>query len=479
MPDALLAVAILVAALVLVVWRPRGLGVGWPALGGALAAVLLGLVHLADVRDAAATVGDATIAFVGIVIVSLVLDRAGMFSWAALIVARWGGGRPWRLFVLVVLLGAVTSVLFANDGAAMILTPIVVGIVLELGFSPATVLVFVMACGFIADTASLPLVISNLVNIVAAEDAGIGFVRYAVVMVPVGAVAIAASLGVLALYARRAMPRGYDPTVLRAPREAITDPLTFRIGLGVLVLLLAGYVAADATGVPLGAVAMTGAVALLVSAAVGRRIDVRGTLREAPWQVILFSVGMYVIVYALRNVGAADLLGALFAAAAGRGLLVTVLVVGLAVALLSSVINNLPAILLAVLAVDASGVTGPLRDAMVHAGVIGADLGPKFTPIGSLATLLWLHVLAGKGITITWGQYMRTGPRADRPGARGDAAGAGGMARRGPRLRKGGTSAASLGRCLPTRSPPPRPRHLWSRSCAVLREPARRRSRAG
>ncbi|UYG18269.1 arsenic transporter [Brachybacterium huguangmaarense] len=399
----------LAATLVVVVWRPRGIGVGWPAVGGALLCLIVGLVHLADVREALSVVGDATIAFIAIVLISLVLDRAGLFSWAALHVARWGRGSPWRLFVLVILLGAATSVLFANDGAALILTPIVVGIVAELELSPAATLAYVMACGFIADTASLPLVISNLVNIITADFFDVSFTRYAAVMGPVGLVAIAASLGVLALFYRRSIPASYDVADLRSPAEAIADPLTFKAGFGVLALLLVGYVAADPLGIPLGAIASLGALALLVIAGIGRRTPVWSTVRSAPWHIIAFSVGMYVIVYALRNQGAADALGGVFAALGGYGLLVTALGVGLIVALLASVINNLPATLLAVLAIDAAGTSGAVRDVMMHAGVIGADLGPKFTPIGSLATLLWLHVLAGKGIRITWAQYLRTG----------------------------------------------------------------------
>lgn len=409
MPQTIWAVVILAATLVVVVWRPRGLGVGWPAVGGALLCLGVGLVHLADLREVLSVVGDATIAFIAIVLISLILDCAGLFSWAALHVAGWSGGSSWRLFVLVVLLGAVTSILFANDGAALILTPIVVRIALELDFSPAATLAYVMACGFIADTASLPLVISNLVNIIATDFFEMSFTRYAAVMGPVGLVAIAASLGVLALCYRRSIGGSSEVTTLRSPAEAIADPLTFRVGIGVLALLPVGYVAADPLGLPLAVVASAGALALLVVAGIGHRIPIWSTLRSAPWHIIGFSVGMYVIVFALRNGGVTEALGGVFAALGRHGLLVTALGVGLIVALLSSVINNLPATLLTVLAIDATGLTGPVRDTMIHAGVIGADLGPKFTPIGSLATLLWLHVLATKGIRITWTQYLRTG----------------------------------------------------------------------
>ena len=125
-------------------------------------------------------------------------------------VARWGGGRGRKLFVLLVLLGAVVAALFANDGAALILTPIVIAMLLALKFSERSTLAFVMAAGFIADTASLPLVVSNLVNIVSADFFNIGFTQYASVMVPVNFVAVIVTLLVLIWYFRRDIPGRYN-----------------------------------------------------------------------------------------------------------------------------------------------------------------------------------------------------------------------------------------------------------------------------
>jgi arsenical pump membrane protein len=266
-----------------------------------------------------------------------------------------------------------------------------------------------MAAGFIADTASLPLVVSNLVNIVSADYFGLGFGEYAAVMVPVNLVSVAATLGVLWLFFRRDLPRHYALDALKAPEAAIHDRATFVVGGWMLVVLLVGLFALEPLGVPVSVVAAVCAAMLFAVAARGHRISTRRVLREAPWQVVIFSLGMYLVVYGLKNAGLTDLLTQLLDHLAAHGLWSATLGTGLLAALLSSVMNNMPSVLIGALSIQASDAQGLVREAMIYANVIGCDLGPKITPIGSLATLLWLHVLERKGMRITWGYYFKVG----------------------------------------------------------------------
>ena len=405
----LAAILIFLFTLVLVIWQPRGLGIGWSASLGAVLALILGVVHLADIAVVWGIVWNATATFVAVILISLLLDEAGFFEWAALHVARWGGGNGRRLFAFIVLLGAAVAAPFANDGAALILTPIVMAMLVALGFSPAATLAFVMAAGFIADTASLPLVVSNLVNIVSADFFGIGFNRYAAVMLPVNIAAVLASLLVLLLYFRRGVPARYDLAQLKTPAQAIRDQDTFRAGWVVLVLLRVGFFGLQPLGVPVSAVAAVAAVVLLAVAARGHVIRTRQVLRGAPWQIVVFSLGMYLVVYGLRNAGLTDRIAVVLDWFAQGGIWGAALGTGVLTALLSSVMNNMPTVLIGALSIDASQASGLVKEAMVYANVIGCDLGPKITPIGSLATLLWLHVLRKKGTTIAWGTYFRVG----------------------------------------------------------------------
>ncbi len=411
----LTASLIFILTLVLVIWQPRGLGIGYSALGGALLALLVGVVQLTDVGLVWNIVWDATFTFVALIIISLILDEAGFFTWAALHIARWGGGRGHLLFPLIVLLGALISAVFANDGAALLLTPIVIAILHRLRFSPEATLAFIVATGFIADTASLPLVISNLVNIVSANFFDLSFSRYALVMVPVNLVSVLASLAVLWLVFRRRLPVRYPVEDLHEPASAIVDKQVFRAAFPLLLALLAAYFVLARWSLPFCIVAGGAAVALLVIAGrfgqPGQQpvVPLAAVLRGAPWQIVLFSLGMYLVVYGLGKAGLTAHGAAALEWLAAQGVVVATLGTGFLSAVVASIMNNMPSTLMGALAIEQAEVADLTQQLMVYANVIGNDLGPKFTPIGSLATLLWLHVLAGKGHRVSWGQYMKIG----------------------------------------------------------------------
>ena len=411
-----LALAVFGLTLFLVIAQPRGLGIGWGASIGAVLALLLGVVHLDNIPVVWGIVWNATFTFVGLIIISLLLDEAGFFHWAALHMARSGRGRGRILFPLIILLGAMVAALFANDGAALILTPIVLAMLLALGFSPAAAFAFVIGTGFVADTTSLPFVISNLVNIVSADFFGIAFRQYALVMVPVDLVAGLATFAALWIYFRRDIPLSYDVGQLRDPASVVKDPLLFRLSWPVLFVLLVSYFLAGRLRVPVSLLTGIAAfVLLLIAARVWRGgktaiVPVGKVLRGAPWQIVVFSLGMYLVVYGLRNAGLTVMLASVLHDLAQHGIWVATVGTGFLTAGLSAVMNNMPTVLVGALAIHGmAAVPATTRQAMIYANVIGCDIGPKFTPLGSLATLLWLHVLSRKGHTISWRTYMRVG----------------------------------------------------------------------
>ena len=177
---------------------------------------------------------------------------------------------------------------------------------------------FIIASGFIADTTSLPLVVSNLVNIVSADFFGITFTEYASRMLVPNLFSLASVL-VLYLFFRKSIPRKFDDTQLKHPSTAIQDPAMFRLSWIVLSVLLIGYFVCEFVGIPVSIVAGVIAIFFLLMARKVRLCKQRKYSRCSLGHRV-FSIGMYVVVYSLRNAGLTDLLASVIQSIADQGL---------------------------------------------------------------------------------------------------------------------------------------------------------------
>lgn len=400
----ILPVSLFLVTLLFIIWQPRGLQIGTTAVIGAALAVILGVVSLGDVWTVTSIVWDATLAFIGIILLSMVLDEIGFFEWAALKMARLSHGNGNLMFIYLMILGALVSAFFANDGAALILTPIILAKMKYLKMNPVAMFAFLMAGGFIGDSASNPLVISNLTNIVTAGYFQIGFWEYARTMFLPNLLSIIASIVVLWLFFRKDIPKHIDVENLATPESAIKNLIMFRLSWWFLGLLMVGYFIGDAYHLPISVFALGGALVFLSIATYFKATKPIMTIKAAPWQVVWFSIGLYVVVYGLKNGGLTTYLAGVIIELQSMGNVYAVIGTGFLSAILSSVMNNMPTIMIMDIAIAEAG-----NSALAYANIIGCNLGPKMTPIGSLATLLWLHVLAQKGVKIGWDEYMKVG----------------------------------------------------------------------
>ncbi|QOR61972.1 arsenic transporter [Sulfurovum sp. ST-21] len=402
-----LASSLFLLTLIFVIWQPKGLQIGTTAVTGAAAALLLGIVSFDDVITVTGIVWDATLAFIGIILLSMVLDEIGFFEWAAIKMAKLSGGNGNRMFVYILLLGAIVAAFFANDGAALILTPILLAKMKYLKMKPLPIFAFLMAGGFIGDSASNPLVISNLTNIVTAGYFDIGFVEYARHMFLPNLLSIIASIAVLWVYFRKEIPLTIDVDQLPEAATVIKNRTMFKLSWLFLGLLMVGYFIGDYFDLPVSLFALGGALVFLALAAHYRAAKPMMTIKAAPWQVVWFSIGLYIVVYGLKNAGLTDIIASWIEIIKTQGDAIAIIGTGFLSAIISSVMNNMPTIMIMDIAIDKVGYIG--NEALVYANILGSNLGPKMTPIGSLATLLWLHVLAQKGVKIGWGEYMKVG----------------------------------------------------------------------
>lgn len=403
----LLASSLFLLTLLFIIWQPKGLQIGTTAIISALTALALGVVSFDDVVTVTGIVWDATLAFIGIIILSMVLDEIGFFEWAAIKMAKLSGGSGNKMFVYILVLGAIVAAFFANDGAALILTPILLAKMKYLKMKPLPIFAFLMAGGFIGDAASNPLVISNLTNIVTAGYFDIGFVEYAKNMFLPNLLSIFASIAVLWIYFRKDIPLSVDVSMLPEASSVIKNKTMFKLSWMFLGLLMIGYFIGDTYNLPISVFALGGALVFLVIANYYKATKPIMTIKAAPWQVVWFSIGLYIVVYGLKNAGLTDVVASWIEILSHQGKTVAVLGTGFLSAIISSIMNNMPTIMIMDIAIDKVGYVG--NEALVYANILGCNLGPKMTPIGSLATLLWLHVLAQKGVKIGWGEYMKVG----------------------------------------------------------------------
>ncbi len=401
---ALIGALIFVATLAVIMIRPYRVPEALAAAVGAAAMLAGGFVRPGEAARVLA--GELNIYgfFLGLMAISALADQAGIFEVLANRTGRWAGGSARRLLLGVFLVGTVITAFLSNDATALILTPAVYALVTRLRV-PA--LPYMFACTFIADTASFLLPVSNPINILVLDAVGgsLGtFLRF--LLIP-ALFCIAFNVAAFLFLFRADLRRGYrleDVPPSEPPHRGF-----FRFTVGGLIVTAVAFVLASSFQAPLSFVALGGAAVLLAGAGHHRCLQWNRLRREISWSLFVFISGMFLVVRAVENLGLTSRFGAGLIALAGASPLRAALLTAAGSALGANLINNVPAALVMVSVLRTLGATGHEHQALVYASILGCDLGPNLTTVGSLATMLWLLILRRKGLEISSLQYFKLG----------------------------------------------------------------------
>ncbi len=400
-----LSVLIVAATLALMLVRPRGLLEAWAAVLGAAAMALVGAIGFGDVAAVVAETSDVLLFLLGMMVLTGLVERAGIFDWLA---ASWAGlarGSGLLLFTLVFVLGAVVTVFLSLDATVIILTPIVYALVSQRRLDATP---YMFACTFVANTASLALPISNLTNLLVFHQLGLGFAAFASRMWLPTLAAVGTNFAAFAWLFRDRLARRFDPVPAKLPP---TDRW-FRVCAAVLALSLLGLLALGFLDLPLSPAPLAGSVVLLALGRNDRRASFRAVVGDVSWPLFAFVVGMFLVVRGFEHFWLAQL-SVVLPADPLSGLVVAV--VGAAVG--SNVVNNVPVTILGISLLKGAALEGAalkgaapaVRDLAAYGALVGANVGPTATTYGSLATMLWLSLVRQRGVAVSTWDYMKVG----------------------------------------------------------------------
>lgn len=449
-----MAYFIFIVTMLCIYVRPFGLPLWIFSTLGAACAYIFGAVNLDNILLVWDITKPSTLALIGLILLSLSFEKLGFFTHlASLITPRTHPISTWKFFVFLVMLGSVVSVVFANDGAILVLTPLVLALFgknltthnlastqtptphnaqlhtpkqnltqppldspthLHSPLSPmpkfslSPLMVFLLLVSFVSDFASNALVISNLTNIITAQMFSMDFTYFALMMALPQVFGLFAFVGITWLCFRKFLPRTlhFSPQSTTTHNPKPPSKTTLALCYTLIIFLLMSIAIGQKFDVPLYVfLFFTSAIALCYGATFSL-IKISTLLKETPISVIIFSFGLFVVVFGVKNAGFIESMRAIFGSIESAPLFVQIFSIGLFSSLGSSIANNLPMVLLGNLTLQSFELDSLHQTTLALAHLLGCNIGSKLTPIGSLATLLFLLKLKISGVQISLLTYL-------------------------------------------------------------------------
>jgi arsenical pump membrane protein len=399
----LIALLIFFVTVALVMVRPRPFNEATAAALGALVMISAGIVTAPDVWDVLKANINVLLFFLGLMVVSIVADKAGFFEWCAFKAVKMAHGKGPALLSVVFGLGALLTAFFSNDATALILTPIVYTLVTRLKLNP---LPYVFACAFIANTASMLLPVSNPVNLLAVQKFSLTLGEYFKFLLIPSILVITINWSLFGVIFRRQIATSSDAGNNLETVKVDSFFLLVCGGLGVTAL---GYVLVSIYGLPLSYPAVGGAVILLAIGFGFRRIKLQSVAFGISWYIFLFIFSMALLVRGLENEGVINFLTTELSKIIAGSPLQALFAVTMGTAIGSNLINNWSMMMVSVSSLAGLANQAPAGHVLAYGAILGADLGPNIAILGSLSSMLWLMLLRKRGLDIHPKQYLKLG----------------------------------------------------------------------
>jgi arsenical pump membrane protein len=409
-----------VGTLILILWRPRGINEAIPAAIGAIIVILSGSVSVKDLGVILDTISGAAITIIATIVMAIVLESFGFFHWMAEKLAAKAKGSGFRLFWYVNLLCFLMTLFFNNDGSILITTPILVMLLNNMGLKNHQKIPYLLSGGLIATASSAPIGVSNIVNLIALKIVHLSLYMNTAMMFVPATLGLFFLIFLLFLHFRKTLPKkipitvsglsfpSYHPLKQKTNHPSVKE--RSRVMRNILLFVLAVRISlfvASFFSIPIWIMAVFGSLVLLCWRWVYLKIPPFDMIKKTPWYILVFAFSMYVIIYGLNNIGLSEWLIQVMAPLVSGSLLHASIMMGTLITVLSNIFNNHPALMIGTLTLTHMQLDPVTLKVSYLATVIGSDIGSLLLPMGTLATLMWMHIVKSGKVRITWWEYIR------------------------------------------------------------------------
>ncbi|MFP3512420.1 arsenic transporter [Peribacillus simplex] len=418
-----MTIFVFVMTMIVILWRPRGINEAWPASIGALIILLTGIVSHGDILDIINKIGGASITIMATIVMAVILESFGFFHWAAARLASLARGSGYRLYWYIQLLCFLMTLLFNNDGSIMITTPILILLLKNLRLKPHEAIPYLLSGALIATASSAPIGVSNIVNLIALQIVHMTLYMHTAMMFVPATLGLLFMSWLMFVVVKKKLPKKLPDISYDIEESFFTKnfhPLKGKMSVEtkrqrtkfMLKVLLYVFVVrcllfvASYFSIPIEWVAVLGSLSLLVWRWYHLRTNPVDILKKTPWHILIFAFSMYVIIYGLHNVGLTTILVEICEPIVNQGLMSASLVMGGLVSILSNIFNNHPALMIGTITLTEMGLDPITLKTIYLANIIGSDMGSLLLPIGTLASLIWMHILKQNKMKIKWKDYL-------------------------------------------------------------------------